>query len=57
MPGQAFYGRFLREIFACDRIPATPKWSDDPCFTQQTEGLTRGITSRSTQHAQMTRDR
>jgi hypothetical protein len=43
MPGQAFYGHFLREIFAWNHIPAQAKRPDAPCFTQQTGGLTRGI--------------
>jgi hypothetical protein len=38
MLGQAFYGDFLREIFACNHIPAPAKESDHSYFTQQSGG-------------------
>jgi hypothetical protein len=45
----------VKSLRAINRCSA--KLSDEPCFTQQTGGLTWGITLREMQHAQLNRDR
>ena len=42
LPKRAFLGFLLREIFACNPYRRHKSRSADPCFTQQTAGLTRG---------------
>ena len=55
-PILAFCGRVLRDL-CVKSYCRSARLFDGPCFTQQTGGLTWGITLRKMQHAQVNRGR
>jgi hypothetical protein len=57
MPRSAFYGDFLPEIFAGNHYFGTGEVARPPVFHATNRGPNVGITLRSMQHAQVTRDR